>query len=93
MFFPLGNYKLHIDQVQLSQLDAKEYAKSMTGALAVLHWHTKVDGMDRSRPQERCRYSELMCYDIKIIMWFLFKTDWSLMKPKLKTIHLCMLKL
>ena len=46
MFFSLRNYKLHIDQVQSLQLDAEEYAKSMAGALAVLHWHTKVDAMD-----------------------------------------------
>ena len=46
MFFSLRNYKLHIYQVQSLQLDAEEYAKSMAGALAVLHWHTKVDAMD-----------------------------------------------
>ena len=41
MFFSLRNYKLHIDQVQSLQLDAEEYAKSMAGAPAVLHWHTQ----------------------------------------------------
>lgn len=28
------------------QLDAEDYARSMAGALAILHWHKKVDGMD-----------------------------------------------
>lgn len=46
MFFSLRNYKLHVDQTQLLQLDAEEYATSMADALAVLHWHTKIDGMD-----------------------------------------------
>lgn len=44
----LRNYKLHIYQVQLLQLDAEEYAKSMAGALAVIHWHTEVDMDTRS---------------------------------------------
>lgn len=46
MFFSLRNYKLHLDQVQELNLDAEEYARSMADALAVLHWHTKIDAMD-----------------------------------------------
>lgn len=46
MFFSLRNYKLHVDQIQELELEAEEYAKSMADALAVLHWHTKIDAMD-----------------------------------------------
>lgn len=46
MFFSLRNYKLHIDQVKSLQLNTDDYTRSMAGALAVLHWHTEVDGMD-----------------------------------------------
>ncbi|KGO77594.1 Protein of unknown function DUF3669, zinc finger protein [Penicillium italicum] len=45
-FFSLRNYKLHVDQVQELDLDAEEYARSMADALAILHWHTKIDAMD-----------------------------------------------
>ncbi|KAJ5180686.1 hypothetical protein N7492_003896 [Penicillium capsulatum] len=46
MFFSLRNFKLHVDQIQELELDAEEYARNMADALAVLHWHTKVDAMD-----------------------------------------------
>jgi hypothetical protein len=45
-FFSLRNYKLHVDQIKELDLDAEGYAASMAQALAVLHWHTKVDGVD-----------------------------------------------
>ncbi|KAK2853249.1 hypothetical protein FQN49_005255 [Arthroderma sp. PD_2] len=45
-FFSLRNYKLHLDQVRELDLDASEYAGSMADTLAILHWHTKVDGND-----------------------------------------------
>lgn len=44
-FFSLRNYKL-VDQVQELDLDAEEYARRMADALAILHWHTKIDAMD-----------------------------------------------
>ncbi|KAL8689393.1 MAG: hypothetical protein Q9218_004930 [Villophora microphyllina] len=55
--FSLRNFKLHIDQVRDIGLDAKEIAVAMADALAVLHWHTKIDAMDiefvlGSSPQE-----------------------------------------
>lgn len=46
MFFSLRNYKLHVDQVESLNLDAEEYAIGMADAMATLHWHTKIDGMD-----------------------------------------------
>jgi hypothetical protein len=46
LFFSLRNYKLHLDQFQELDLDAEGYALDMADALAVLHWHTKIDGMD-----------------------------------------------
>ncbi|KAJ5277000.1 hypothetical protein N7524_003153 [Penicillium chrysogenum] len=46
MFFSLRNYKLHLDQIRELNLDAAEYAISMADALAVLHWHSKIDAMD-----------------------------------------------
>ncbi|RAL17411.1 zinc finger protein [Aspergillus homomorphus CBS 101889] len=45
-FFSLRNYKLHVDQIQELQLDADAYAISMADALAILHWHTRIDAMD-----------------------------------------------
>ncbi|KAJ5278695.1 zinc finger protein-domain-containing protein [Penicillium angulare] len=46
IFFSLRNYKLHIDQVQELGLDATGFATSMADALAVLHWHAKIDACD-----------------------------------------------
>ncbi|KAL2787102.1 hypothetical protein BJX66DRAFT_341572 [Aspergillus keveii] len=46
MFFSLRNYKLHVDQVEALQLDTAEYAVGMADALATIHWHTRIDGMD-----------------------------------------------
>jgi hypothetical protein len=46
MFFSLRNYKLHVDQIQMLDLDAEEFAIGMADALAVLHWHTRIDAMD-----------------------------------------------
>lgn len=46
LFFSLRNYKLHVDQIKELDLDSKGYAVSMAKALAVLHWHTKIDAMD-----------------------------------------------
>ncbi|RAH59513.1 hypothetical protein BO85DRAFT_467281 [Aspergillus piperis CBS 112811] len=46
MSFSLRNYKLHVDQIQDIKLDADEYARGMADALAVLHWHAKIDAMD-----------------------------------------------
>ncbi|KAJ5993734.1 zinc finger protein-domain-containing protein [Penicillium sp. IBT 35674x] len=45
-FFSLRNYKLHLDQVMELGLDAEDYANSMADTLAILHWHTGIDGMD-----------------------------------------------
>ncbi|RAK82036.1 zinc finger protein [Aspergillus fijiensis CBS 313.89] len=45
-FFSLRNYKLHVDQIQELELDADAYASSMADALAILHWHARIDAMD-----------------------------------------------
>ena len=55
--FSLRNFKLHLDQIQEIGLDARELAYAMADAMAVLHWHTKIDAMDvefvlGSSPQE-----------------------------------------
>ena len=55
--FSLRNFKLHLDQVEEIQLDVQEIAFAMADALAVLHWHTKIDALDiefvlGSSPQE-----------------------------------------
>lgn len=44
--FSLRNFKLHLDQVQEIGLDAQDLVFTMADALAVLHWHTKIDAMD-----------------------------------------------
>ncbi|KAL8779977.1 MAG: hypothetical protein Q9194_001157 [Teloschistes cf. exilis] len=44
--FSLRNYQLHIDEVKDIGLSAKEITTVMADALAVLHWHTKIDAMD-----------------------------------------------
>ncbi|KAL2828602.1 hypothetical protein BJY01DRAFT_255283, partial [Aspergillus pseudoustus] len=46
MFFSLRNYKLHLDQVEALQLEAEEYSTGMADAMATIHWHTRIDGMD-----------------------------------------------
>lgn len=46
--FPLRNYQLHLDRVKDIWLDANEITTVMADALAVLHWHTKIDEMDMS---------------------------------------------
>lgn len=46
MFFSLRNYKLHLDQIIDLDLQAEEYSQDMADALAVLHWHTRIDAMD-----------------------------------------------
>jgi hypothetical protein len=46
LFFSLRNFKLHLNQIKDLDLDAEGYATSMADVLAVLHWHTKIDGMD-----------------------------------------------
>ncbi|RAH64703.1 zinc finger protein [Aspergillus aculeatinus CBS 121060] len=45
-FFSLRNYKLHVDQIQELELDADAYASNMADALAILHWHARIDAMD-----------------------------------------------
>ena len=47
--FSLRNFKLHLDQIReigFEELHAFDILYAMADALAVLHWHTKIDGMD-----------------------------------------------
>lgn len=47
--FSLRNFKLHLDQIReigFEELHAFDILNAMADALAVLHWHTKIDGMD-----------------------------------------------
>ena len=44
--FSLRNFKLHLDQIKDLGLEAHDLAYAMADALAVLHWHTKIDAMD-----------------------------------------------
>ena len=44
--FSLRNFKLHLDQIKDIGLEAHDLALAMADALAVLHWHTKIDAMD-----------------------------------------------
>ena len=44
--FSLRNFKLHLDQIKDIGLEADDLAFAMADALAVLHWHTKIDAMD-----------------------------------------------
>ncbi|CAG7965829.1 unnamed protein product [Penicillium nalgiovense] len=70
-FFSLRNYKLHVDQIQSLELEAESYASTMASALAVLHWHTRIDAMDiefvlGSTPLDRnCIRRALPLHDIK----------------------------
>ncbi|KAH6632542.1 hypothetical protein F5144DRAFT_621293 [Chaetomium tenue] len=45
-FFTLRNFKLHANEIKELDLPASEICSSMAHALAVLHWHTKIDAMD-----------------------------------------------
>ncbi|KAK3939265.1 hypothetical protein QBC46DRAFT_438214, partial [Diplogelasinospora grovesii] len=45
-FFSLRNFKLHASQMKDLDLATAEMCRSMAHALAVLHWHAKIDGMD-----------------------------------------------
>lgn len=63
--FSLRNFKLHFDQIKEIGLDAQDLAFAMADALAVLHWHTKIDAMDvefvlGSSPQEDQRVRRII---------------------------------
>ncbi|KPM45573.1 hypothetical protein AK830_g969 [Neonectria ditissima] len=45
-FFSLRNFKLHSNQIQELQLEVSELETAMGHALAVVHWHTKIDAKD-----------------------------------------------
>ncbi|KAK2591965.1 hypothetical protein QQS21_010337 [Conoideocrella luteorostrata] len=45
-FFSLRNFKLHANQMQDLDLDMPELINAMAHAMAVLHWHTRIDGND-----------------------------------------------
>ena len=70
-FFSLRNYKLHVDQIQSLELEAEPYTRTMASALAVLHWHTRIDALDiefvlGSTPLDRnCIRRALPLHDIK----------------------------
>ena len=44
--FSLRNFKLHFDQIKDIGLEVKDIAYALADALAVLHYHTKIDAMD-----------------------------------------------
>ena len=44
--FSPRDFKLHLDQIKDLGLEAHDLAYAMADALAVLHWHTKIDAMD-----------------------------------------------
>lgn len=55
--FSLRNFKLHLDQIQKLNLDIHDLSFALADALAMLHWHTRIDAMDvefvlGSSPQE-----------------------------------------
>jgi hypothetical protein len=45
-FFTLRNFKLHANEIKDLDLPTSDLCSSMARALAVLHWHTKIDAMD-----------------------------------------------
>ncbi|GAB1314450.1 DUF3669 domain-containing protein (Fragment) [Madurella fahalii] len=45
-FFTLRNFKLHANEIRDLGLPVSELYVAMAHALAVMHWHTKIDGMD-----------------------------------------------
>lgn len=45
-FFSLRNFTLHANQIRDLGLPSSDFYIGMAHALAVLHWHTKVDGKD-----------------------------------------------
>ncbi len=45
-FFSLRNFQLHANQIKDLGMDATELLGGMAHALAVLHWHTKIDAND-----------------------------------------------
>lgn len=44
--FSLKNFPLHLDQMHELDLDVGSYAKTMADALAMMHWHSKIDAND-----------------------------------------------
>lgn len=45
-FFSLRNFKLHANQMQELELDLPEMMNSLAHAMAVVHWHTRIDAND-----------------------------------------------
>ncbi|KAI9774716.1 MAG: hypothetical protein M1839_001677 [Geoglossum umbratile] len=45
-FFTLRNFLLHIDQMEDLEHDVDELAANMADALAVMHWHVRIDADD-----------------------------------------------
>lgn len=45
-FFSLRNFQLHANQIEDIGMDASELLLGMAHALAVLHWHTRIDAND-----------------------------------------------
>ena len=44
--FSLKNFPLHLDQMEELDLNVWSYAKTMADALAMMHWHSKIDAND-----------------------------------------------
>ena len=44
--FSLRNFPLHVDQMEQLDLDVGTYAEIMAEALAMMHWHGKIDAND-----------------------------------------------
>ncbi|KAG8413942.1 hypothetical protein J3458_011599 [Metarhizium acridum] len=45
-FFSLRNFKLHANQIKELDLDMPELINALAHAMAVVHWHTRIDGND-----------------------------------------------
>lgn len=46
LFFTLRNFKLHANEIKELDLPVSDLCYGIAHAIAVLHWHTKIDGMD-----------------------------------------------
>ncbi|KAM0284413.1 hypothetical protein ACHAQH_001989 [Verticillium albo-atrum] len=46
LFFSLRNFQLHANQVEALEMEVADIVKSMARAVALCHWHARVDVMD-----------------------------------------------
>ncbi|KAK8144450.1 hypothetical protein G3M48_005782 [Beauveria asiatica] len=64
-FFSLRNFQLHANQIEELSIDPNELLDGMAHALAVLHWHTRIDANDvefvlGSSPEEEQRVRNIV---------------------------------